>query len=103
MNCHNDFTLSEGLLETLAANGCDALPEMLRLLLNAAMLLERQKYSEAGPYERTPERTVHANGFKDKTIQTRMGAIPLTEVASGVSAKKTCISSDAGQECSLCA
>ncbi len=30
MNCHNDFTLSEGLLETLAENGCDALPEEVR-------------------------------------------------------------------------
>ena len=77
MNCHNDFTLSEGLLETLAENGCDALPDVFRLLLNAAMLLERQKHLGAGPYERTSERVAHANGFKDKTIQTRMGAIPL--------------------------
>ena len=77
MNCHNDSTLSEDLLETLAENGCDALPEVLRLLLNAAMLLERQKHLGVGPYERNPERAGHANGFKDKTIQTRMGAIPL--------------------------
>ena len=77
MNCHNDFTLSEGLLETLAENGCDALPDVFRLLLNAAMLIERQKHLGAGPYERTSERVGHANGFKDKTIQTRMGAIPL--------------------------
>ena len=78
MNCHNDFTLSEGLLETLAENGCDALPDVLRLLLNAAMLIERQKHLGAGPYERTSERVGHANGFKDKTIQTRMGAVPLS-------------------------
>ncbi len=77
MNCHNDFTLSEGLLETLAENGCDALPDVFRVLLNAAMLIERQKHLGAGPYERTSERAGHANGFKDKTIQTRMGAIPL--------------------------
>ena len=78
MNCHNDSTLSEGLLETLSENGIEALPDVLRLLLNAAMLLERQKHLGAGPYERTPERTAHANGFKDKTIQTRMGAVPLS-------------------------
>ncbi len=78
MNCHNDSTLSEGLLETLAENGRDALPDLLRLLLNAAMLLERQKHLGAGPYERNPERAGHANGFKDKTIQTRMGAVPLS-------------------------
>ena len=56
----------------------DALPDALRLLLNAAMLLERQNYLGAGPYERSPERTAHANGFKDKNLQTRLGAIPLS-------------------------
>jgi transposase-like protein len=65
-------------LEALSENGMDALPEVFRLLLNAAMLIERQKYLGAGPYERTPERAAHANGFKDKTVQTRLGAIPLS-------------------------
>ena len=77
MNCHNDSILSEGFLETLADNGMDALPDALRLLLNAVMLLERQKRLGAGPYERTPERTAHTSGFKDKMIQTRIGSIPL--------------------------
>ena len=31
MNGHNDSILSEGLLETLAENGMDALPDALRL------------------------------------------------------------------------
>ena len=53
MNCHNDSTLSEGFLETIAENGMEALPDALRLLRNAAMLLERQKRLGAGPYERT--------------------------------------------------
>ena len=78
MTCRNDSTLSAGLLETLTENGMDALPDVLRLLLNAAMLLERQKHLGAGPYERTLERTAHVNGFKDKTIQARMGAVPLS-------------------------
>lgn len=78
MTYRNDSTLSDDLLETIAENGMEALPEVLRLLLNAAMLLERQKHLGAGPYERTPERSAHANGFKDKTVHTRMGALALS-------------------------
>lgn len=70
-----DCTLSEPLLETLAQHGLDALPELLRVLLNAAMRAEREKYLNAAPYERTPERTDQANGYKDKTLTTRLGQI----------------------------
>ena len=73
----NYSTLPEDLLERLADNGLDALPDAFRLLLNAAMLLERQKHLNARPYERTEQRQGHANGFKDKTLQTRMGTITL--------------------------
>lgn len=72
-----DSTLPEDLLETIADNGLDCLPDLFRILLNAAMQLERQKYLNAAPHERTPERAAHANGFKDKTVLTRLGAIPL--------------------------
>lgn len=68
-------TLPDDLLESIADNGLEALPDAFRLLLNAAMLLERQKHLQARPHERTEQRQGHANGFKDKTLQTRMGAI----------------------------
>ena len=68
-------TLPEDLLESLAESGLDALPDAFRLLLNAAMLLERQKHLQARPHERTEQRQGHANGFKDKTLATRMGQI----------------------------
>lgn len=70
-----DCTLSEPLLEILTEQGLDALPQAMALLLNAAMKAERQKYLNAAPYERTPERTDQANGYKDKTITTRVGAM----------------------------
>ena len=75
MTYHPDCTLPDGMLEQLVEGGLEALPEAIRLLLNAAMLVERQKFMGAGPYQRTPERQAHANGFKDKTLQTRVGAI----------------------------
>ena len=48
---------------------------MFQRLLNEAMKVERAEALGADPYERTPERTGYANGFKPKTLQTRMGAI----------------------------
>ena len=77
MTYRDDSTLPEDLLETIADNGLDCLPDLFRILVNAAMHLERQKYLNAAPHERTPERVAHANGFKDKTVLTRLGAIPL--------------------------
>ncbi len=75
MTYQPDCTLPMELLDHLTEGGLEALPEAMRLLLNAAMLLERQKFIGAGPYERTAERQAHANGFKGKTLQTRMGTL----------------------------
>ena len=66
---------SEGLLEQLSEGGLSSLPEAIRLLVNAAMLLERQRHLGAEAYERTPSRQGHANGFKDKSVRTRMGEV----------------------------
>ena len=65
-------------MELLAQNGLEALPQALTLLLNAAMQAERQKYLGVAPYERSPERRDHANGYKDKTLQTRIGPLALS-------------------------
>src|ERR671932_143321 len=77
MTYHPDCTLPTEFLEQIADGGLEALPEAIRLLINAAMLLERQKFLGAGPYQCSPERQAHANGFKDKTVQTRLGALTL--------------------------
>jgi putative transposase len=74
----DDITLPDALLESLAQQGLDALPQALTLLLNAAMRAERQKYLNAAPYERTPERADYANGYKDKTVTTRLGALTVS-------------------------
>ncbi len=77
MTYQPDCTLPEEMLEQIADGGLAALPDAFRLLLNAAMLLERQKFIGVGPYQRSAERQAHANGFKAKTLQTRIGAIPV--------------------------
>lgn len=71
MTHQNDYTFSEDLVE----KGLEAVPEMMRVLINQAMQVERSKYLQAAEYERTEERKGHANGYKPKTVRTRMGEI----------------------------
>ena len=70
-----DRTLSPELLEHIAAEGLDAVPELIRIILNTAMQAERQRYLNAAPYELTDTRRGYANGFKPKTVTTRVGPV----------------------------
>ena len=65
------------VLQLLTTQGSSSLAEGFRLLLNEAMLQERAAVLQAQPYERCEGRLGHANGFKPKTLATRMGAIEL--------------------------
>lgn len=56
MTYQGDFTLPTELLEQIATSGFDKLPELIRIIVNAAMQAERQQYLGAAPYQRTPER-----------------------------------------------
>ena len=75
MTYQGDFTLSTEILEQIASQGFEYLPELIRILVNAAMQIERQKYLGAGPYERSDERQGYANGYKPKTVKTRIGEV----------------------------
>jgi transposase-like protein len=65
------------VLELLSEQGFEGMARAMRLLLNEAMKLERCAALGAGPYERTPNRRGQANGFKPKTMQTRVGPLEL--------------------------
>ena len=75
MTYQKDFTLPTELLEQIASEGLDFIPELVRILVNAATQIEREQHIGAGYYERSPERRGHANGFKPKTVKTRLGEI----------------------------
>lgn len=75
MTYQTDCTLPDELLEQIAEQGLDILPELIRTVINNAMQIERQQYLNASPYERTPERRGHANGYKPKTVTTRVGPV----------------------------
>ncbi len=65
-------------VELLIAQGFEEMGKSLEILFNTAMLLERERYLGAAPYERTEEREGYANGFKPKTVRTRLGALALS-------------------------
>jgi putative transposase len=70
-----DSTLPEEFLESIAEQGLDVIPSLIQTLVNTAMRLERQRYLNADPYERSNQRRGHANGYKPKTVATRLGKI----------------------------
>jgi transposase-like protein len=49
----------------------------MKTLLNEAMKAERNNALKAEPYERTEDRQGYANGFKDKTLNMRMGEVKI--------------------------
>jgi len=73
----SQHTPIEQVLELLSEQGSDGLLEALRILFNAAMLFERERFINAAPYERTPQRRDYANGFKPKQLRTRLGELQL--------------------------
>lgn len=55
--------------------GLDGAGEALRILVNEACKIERNFHLNAQPFERTEQRQGYANGFKPKTVLTRMGEL----------------------------
>jgi putative transposase len=64
-------------VELLAEHGFDGMARAIAVLLNEVMKIERSHALGAAPYQRTEGRTGYANGFKPKTLHTRLGPIPV--------------------------
>jgi transposase-like protein len=73
----DEATPIERVLEVLAEHGLGAMAAAMQTLMNEAMKLERSEFLRARPGERTSERIGHANGFKDKTVRSRVGELAL--------------------------
>lgn len=78
MTCQAQDTESLSAVELIAERGLEGVPEALALLINEAMRVERERHLDAGPYERTPTRRGYANGYKPRTLNTRMGVLELS-------------------------
>ena len=64
MTCQNKNTTKLSAVKLLARDGFDGLQSVMELLVNEAMLLEREKHLGVSAYERSNKRTDYANGFK---------------------------------------
>jgi putative transposase len=71
-----DSNVIETVVQLLCESGLSQMAEAVRIMLNEAMRIERSHVIEADPYERNERRRGYANGFKPKTLETRLG--PLT-------------------------
>jgi transposase-like protein len=68
-------TALDTIAELLAEHGFDGLASAVTVLLNEVMKLERAHALGAGPYQRSEGRRGYANGFKPRTIHTRIGPL----------------------------
>ena len=75
MTHRSECNVVETVVQLLSESGFSQMAEAIKIMLNEAMRIERSQVLEAGPYERTERRRGHANGFKPKTLATRMGEI----------------------------
>jgi putative transposase len=62
-------------LELIQENGLEGLSEMIRLMVNHAMQFEMENFFNARAYERSEDRNGYANGYKPKTVNTRLGKV----------------------------
>ena len=73
MTHQTNCTLAPEFTSKINELGLEGLPELIQVLINHAMQVERENYLGAKPYERSEDRQGHANGYKPKTVKTRVG------------------------------
>ena len=71
MTCNVKNTQFELAMEVLINNGFNGVANAIAIMMNGAMQIERSRYLQAEPYERTEHRQSYANGYKPKTVKTR--------------------------------
>ena len=74
---HTERTGVEEALAMVVDSGLEGMPRAIEILMNEAMKRERSAFLGAGPYERDPERRGHANGYKPRSVDSRMGTLDL--------------------------
>jgi len=74
----DDRTAFDDVLGILHEAGFDGMATAMELLINEAMRLERAEFLGARPYERSEGRRGYANGYKPKSMKTRVGELALS-------------------------
>ena len=71
----DDDRIVADLMEQSIESGRDGMAAAVTALMTLAMRIERERHRGARPYERSPDRAGHANGYKPKTIDTAAGTL----------------------------
>ena len=72
-----DATTIAMALELLTEHGLEGVAPAIEILLNEAMQIERSAFLGAAPHERSDDRRGYANGFRPKSIKSRLGELSL--------------------------
>jgi transposase-like protein len=75
MTHQNENSQNNSAVQHILENGLDGIGEAIRLVIDHAMKIERSQALQAQPHQRTEQRQGYANGFKPKTVSTRLGDI----------------------------
>ena len=65
----------DAAVELIMQEGFDGFADAFRMLLNEAMRIERSRHLGAGAWERSESRQGYANGYKPKTMKSRLGEL----------------------------
>ncbi len=77
MTQQKEDTVIRTVLEIINTGGMENLGEAISILINEAMKAERSSVLNAQPWQRTDRRTGYANGFKDKSVASKLGKLLL--------------------------
>jgi transposase-like protein len=77
MTQQNEDTTIQTVFEIINTGGMENLGEAISILINEAMKAERSLVLNAQPWQRTDSRMGYANGFKDKTVISKLGKLLL--------------------------
>lgn len=77
MTYNIENTQFDSAMELLITNGFNGIADAVSILMNTAMQIERSRYLKAEPYERIEQRQSYANGYKAKSVRTRVGTVSL--------------------------
>lgn len=77
MTHQQDHTAIGQMLEAVIENGMEGLDTAVSILLNEAMKVERSRALGAEPWQRSERRRGYANGYKHRSLNTRIGKLSL--------------------------
>ncbi|RLC33569.1 MAG: IS256 family transposase [Deltaproteobacteria bacterium] len=67
----------EQMMEAIIENGMEGLESAISILINEAMKVERSRVLGAEPWQRSEHRRGYANGYKPRSLSTRVGKLSL--------------------------